>query len=744
MNGSDHRAVFVSLPEASPRTIVIWLHGAIVSDRGLPDGEKQVRTLVSCFAPELSSLDPVILAPRSANGEWWHSAETAFVLGLVKAARERWPGAKDRVVVSGYSNGGIGAWYFARLYPEYFSAAIPVASNSTAAGASPLPVYAIHGSNDEVFPIAAVRSALAHLHASGDDVTLREKPTGSHFSPCSYAPEVASAARWVETHAFARAPGVLAPFPSRAELEALAVRNPTPNVLSNTSSVDSFEFTSAVPDPSAAYPHENHWDELLLASVTRTGTRTRPSVALRCAAQEIARFYVATGAYPDESVRSFLVRRCGGAVASTALEVRGGDITTDGEAAMESGFEASTEQMLTRQLGSGPTELGLGFARSSARAALVAVAARAGVRLTDYSPIARGAKVTIRGEVLNGADRVDGFVSQGGFGVARCEVDPRLRTPAFRIECPVSIGDDSSRIDITTRARGEVVLHLGASLLVRRSDDAGRHYARPRYSPERRAESPNELERALFEAVNQGRVRLGVRPLLFDSRQSASSERLAGRYFDSVLSEDTTTRQAIALGALAGWELREPIRAARLCSAFTENSSDPRRLFAEWLDSPLARWTLFDPHATRIAIGATAFGPRGIAALATTYVSFDHEDFAADAALVFHELSRERAALGRSALKLTPPRASTQTALADITRGSLRPELALNEALLELARASQRPMTGAVVETLELQELDFPRPLLDRATEVEIGVSFRRAPGAAWGQYVVLFVWPTS
>jgi hypothetical protein len=213
--GQGKRVVSVWLPEArEPRALVVLLHGAVVARPGRQhaDALGPMRELLRCLAaPALRALDPIIIAPGSSTGQWWRREETALVLGLVLAARERWPLAGARSVITGYSNGGIGTWYFARLYPEYFAAAVPMAFNETIAGETPLPVYAIQGTKDEQFQFPAVRDAVQALIQRGRDVTLDAKYRGTHLAVCSYVPELSRAALWLERHVLSRSEGSRAP-----------------------------------------------------------------------------------------------------------------------------------------------------------------------------------------------------------------------------------------------------------------------------------------------------------------------------------------------------------------------------------------------------------------------------------------------------------------------------------------------------------------------------------------------------
>jgi poly(3-hydroxybutyrate) depolymerase len=213
--GQGTRSVVVWVPEAAePRAVVVLLHGTVHEQKGQEPAARlrPSRLLVGCLAaPALGFLDPLIIAPSSPTGQWWTRSDTELVLGLVLAARSRWPAAGARSVILGYSNGGIGTWYFARLYPEYFRAAIPMAFNDTIVGKSSLPIYAIQGTKDEQFEFHLVRAAIQALRAQGQDVTLDEKYRGSHLAVCSYVPELGRAGHWLVDHVFSRGQGAAPP-----------------------------------------------------------------------------------------------------------------------------------------------------------------------------------------------------------------------------------------------------------------------------------------------------------------------------------------------------------------------------------------------------------------------------------------------------------------------------------------------------------------------------------------------------
>jgi poly(3-hydroxybutyrate) depolymerase len=195
IDGKD-RELILSVPEGpKPWPLVLFLHGS-------KGGSKQtVRCLVE---PGLESVSPLVVAPESEKGEWWKNDDAAWVLGVVEAAKRDWPVRADHVVVTGYSNGGIGAWAYARLYPETFSAAIPIASNDTIIGETPVPVFAIHGSYDEQFPIGPIQQNIDKLKAAGADVTLTVRNRAKHMDPCKYEDEVEMAAEWLTKSAWTK------------------------------------------------------------------------------------------------------------------------------------------------------------------------------------------------------------------------------------------------------------------------------------------------------------------------------------------------------------------------------------------------------------------------------------------------------------------------------------------------------------------------------------------------------------
>lgn len=194
----------VTVPGQGPRDITVWIpegpgpHPLALFLHGGGGGDRLIEGLLGCLVqPALAPLGPIILAPRNTDGQWWLPREAAFALGLVQAAQATWSIDPRRTLLLGYSNGAIATWFFARERPDLFAAAIPMASSASFIGPTPLPIYAISGEHDELFPFDTIRRAIDPLIADGHDITLHTKPDGTHFQACDYIPELQAASEWL-------------------------------------------------------------------------------------------------------------------------------------------------------------------------------------------------------------------------------------------------------------------------------------------------------------------------------------------------------------------------------------------------------------------------------------------------------------------------------------------------------------------------------------------------------------------
>lgn len=123
-----------------------------------------------------------------ANGLWWHSKPTAMMNALLDDLPRRFSVDTRRIYLTGLSNGGTGALYYATLWPHRFAAAVsamgaglwvpelepdnePLPRNS-----DHLPLLFLHGADDPVIKADATRDTV-------EQMSSRPAPLESHIFP---------------------------------------------------------------------------------------------------------------------------------------------------------------------------------------------------------------------------------------------------------------------------------------------------------------------------------------------------------------------------------------------------------------------------------------------------------------------------------------------------------------------------------------------------------------------------------
>ena len=232
-----------------------------------------------------------------------------------------------------------------------------------------------------------------------------------------------------------------------------------------------------------------------------------------------------------------------------------------------------------------------------------------------------------------------------------------------------------------------------------------------------------------------------MQPFGLEARQSVTDDRLAPYLYQTLNTGDEQQATTITLGLLAGWDVNGLIRDGGIFCSSVNTSRNPSRWLTQALSSPLGRWVLLEPGMSRIGIGASELTPAGEMAVVTTYSFFDTADHRVEEGVVLAELDRQRRAHGVPAARRVANDAAMQKALREINTNAVTSSVALNNVIQETVAARSHSASGYLVETTDVKRLKFEPLLLSSSTlDVEVGVTHYRAPGAAWGQYVVLFV----
>jgi predicted peptidase len=176
-----------------PVPLVLALHFG-----GDPDGAGR-SMLDILIQPALGDLGAVIVAPDSLSGGWGSAQNERAVNALLAAVEKSYAIDQKKTIVTGYSMGGAGTWYWADKYPERFSAAVPVSGRPTSSAASwRVPVFAVHSRNDQVNPIGPTEQRIAELKKQGLDAQIVVLTGISHYETNRFVDGLRQAVPWIQ------------------------------------------------------------------------------------------------------------------------------------------------------------------------------------------------------------------------------------------------------------------------------------------------------------------------------------------------------------------------------------------------------------------------------------------------------------------------------------------------------------------------------------------------------------------
>jgi predicted peptidase len=147
--------------------------------------------------PAFTALRPILVAPDSLGGDWTTEQNEAAVVWLTRSVIATYGVDPARVVLTGYSMGGIGTWYLAGRHQDLFTAAVPVASAPVGDAVFRIPLYVIHSYDDEVLPIGPVAEYVDQLTARGVHIAWRPLRGPTHYNVAAYIAALREASTWL-------------------------------------------------------------------------------------------------------------------------------------------------------------------------------------------------------------------------------------------------------------------------------------------------------------------------------------------------------------------------------------------------------------------------------------------------------------------------------------------------------------------------------------------------------------------
>jgi predicted peptidase len=177
--------------------MVLVLHYAWAGSLPSYYGQELLENVVH---PALRDLGAVMVAPDCLHRDWSNPEREAEVNHLLDFIDDTCGVDRGKVIVAGYSLGGMGTWYMAARNQDRFAAAIPMAAivprEATEADWL-IPLYVIHSAADELVPIEPAERAVRQLRERGAQVEFVVLEGVTHFETGRYFRPLREAIPWI-------------------------------------------------------------------------------------------------------------------------------------------------------------------------------------------------------------------------------------------------------------------------------------------------------------------------------------------------------------------------------------------------------------------------------------------------------------------------------------------------------------------------------------------------------------------
>jgi predicted esterase len=167
--------------------LVLFLHGA--GDRGT-DNVMQTEWMGGLInATQGGPYAAYVLAPQIDKNSWFQSFSStpteamALTIKALKYVMATQDIDTTRIYVTGNSMGGMGTWDIMYREPNLIAAAVPMSGGAdlkTAPVIKDIPVWAFHGSADDIVPVSDTRNTIQALRDAGGNPKYTEVPGGKH------------------------------------------------------------------------------------------------------------------------------------------------------------------------------------------------------------------------------------------------------------------------------------------------------------------------------------------------------------------------------------------------------------------------------------------------------------------------------------------------------------------------------------------------------------------------------------
>jgi predicted peptidase len=150
-------------------------------------------------AQGLNDLSCILIAPDSLGGDWTTAQNEKAVVWLTRSVMKSYAIDRKRVLVTGFSMGGQGAWFLGGRHQDLFTAVMPVAA-PVAAGTLDwkIPAYVIHSEIDEIVPFGPVKRQVNDLKKKGANIHLKAINNLTHYQTRKYETPMQLGVVWMK------------------------------------------------------------------------------------------------------------------------------------------------------------------------------------------------------------------------------------------------------------------------------------------------------------------------------------------------------------------------------------------------------------------------------------------------------------------------------------------------------------------------------------------------------------------
>ena len=182
------------LQKGEPRPLVLALHPG---GRAPYYGSRFMQQVVE---PALRQWRAIMIAPDVPSRRWAEEESEQAVMTLVEDVMSSHAIDRSRVLVTGFSMGGRGTWYFTTRHADTFTGAIPMAASrgdDPLDGLESMPVHIIHSPVDHVIPFGPAAETADRLRQQGHTVAFTEVAGATHHDMGAYVEPLRQAGQWM-------------------------------------------------------------------------------------------------------------------------------------------------------------------------------------------------------------------------------------------------------------------------------------------------------------------------------------------------------------------------------------------------------------------------------------------------------------------------------------------------------------------------------------------------------------------